>query len=253
MNKKYILILLFVTAAAAIFVVQRETKKGASQKVEKISKSMEKSKEEFESMTITSLKNLNLEKYKKIGDRTLIGSDLSAPQEIPTDKKYINKISKDWKEKFLGFMNEGSEYDRKIKIEVLGSHIISHEKYLMNAESVKIGYIQPDGSSASFKAFINSSNGVIIRTYDLVNVKPELEKDQFEGKEVATVEEITKLTGMLENDEELAGIRQEELHQDEIEERNRALASKEISDGMAKNEEEILEDVQNINQALQAK
>ena len=253
MNKKYIVILLFVTVAAAIFVVQKETKKGGAQKVEKISKSMEKSKKESESMAKRSLKDLNLEKYKKIGDRTLIGSDLSAPQEIPADKEYINKISKDWKEQFLGFMNEGSEYDRKIKVNVLGSHIISHEKYLMNAESVKIDYIQPDGSSASFKAFINSSNGVIIHTYDLVNVKPELEKDQFEGKEVATAEEITKLTGMLENDEEPSNAGQEELHQDEIEERNRSLAEVEVSEGMAKNEDEILEDVQSINQALHVK
>jgi hypothetical protein len=253
MNKKYIGMLLFVTVAAAIFVVQRETKKGASQNVEKISKSMEKSKKESEPMAKTSLQDFNLEKYKKIGDRTLIGSDLSAPQEIPTDKEYINKISKDWKEKFLGFMSEGSEYDRKIKMNVLGSHIISHEKYLMNAESVKIDYIQPDGSSASFKAFINSSNGVIIHTYDLVNVKLELEKDQFEGKEVATADEILTLTGMLENDEEPSGSGQEELRQDEIEKRNRSLAEVEVSEGMAKNEDEILEDAQSINQALQAK
>ena len=147
---------------------------------------------------------MNLKEYKEVNGRTLIGSDLSAPKEISKDKEFINEASKDWKDKFLGLMKEDKSFDRKIKVEVLGSHIISHEKYLLNAESVKVSFTQRDGSLAHFKAFVNSSNGGIIQTYDLVGVRPELEKDQFESQSVATEEEIEKLTGMLENDEEPA-------------------------------------------------
>ena len=75
----------------------------------------------------------------------------------------------------------------------------------------------------TLSAFVNSSNGGIIQTYDLVGVRPELEKDQFESQSVATEEEIEKLTGMLENDEEPAVVEKEDLNQEEIEERNRGL------------------------------
>ncbi len=123
----------------------------------------------------------------------------------------------------------------------------------MNAESVKISYIQPDGSSASFKALINSSNGAIITTYDLVGVKIELEKDQFEGEGLATEEEIEKLTEMLKNDKDPIALGIEEHNQEEIEEINRGLAEVEKSEALAKSEDQISEEVQKLNKELLTK
>ena len=253
MNKKYIGLFFLFVIIAGIFIVQKEPKKEVSKTLKAKIKKPEKAKDVTELLAKKDLKNLELKDYKKIGDRTLIGSDLSSPQEMPANKEYINTISKDWKEKMLGFMKEGSSYDRKIKTEVLGSHIISHENYLLNAESVKISYIQPDGSSASFKAFINSSNGAIITTYDLVGVKKELEKDQFEGKSLATEEEIEKLTEMLQNDQDPIASKVEELNQEEIEEINRGLAEVEKSEALAKSEDQIAEDAKKLNQELLTK
>ena len=253
MDKKYLGLFFLVVIIAAIFVVQKGPKKEVSKTVKTKIKKPEKAKDVSELLAKKDLKDLELKDYKKVGDRTLIGSDLSSPQEMPANKEYINTISKDWKEKMLGFMNEGSSYDRKIKTEVLGSHIISHENYLLNAESVKISYIQPDGSSASFKAFINSSNGAIITTYDLVGVNKELEKDQFEGKSLATEEEIEKLTEMLQNDKDPITFGREEPNQEEIEEINRGLAEVEKSEALAKSEDQIAEDTQRLNKELLSK
>ena len=250
MDKKYLGLFFLFIFGAAIFFVQKGPKKEVLKTVKTKIKKPEKAKVVSESLAKKDLKNIELTDYKKIGERTLIGSDLSSPQEIPANRKYINTISKDWKEKMLGFMNEGSSYDRKIKTEVLGSHIISHENYLLNAESVKVSYTQPDGSSASFKAFINSSNGAIITTYDLVGVKKELEKDQFEGKSLATEEEIEKLTEMLQNDQDPLASNIEEPNQEEIEEINRGLAEVEKSEALAKSEDQIAEDAKKLNQEL---
>ena len=253
MDKKYLGLFFLVVFGAAFYFIQKKPKKEVSKTVQTKIKKPQKAKDVSESLAKKDFKNLELKEYKKVGDRTLIGSDLSSPQEIPANKEYINTISKDWKEKMLGFMKEGSSYDRKIKTEVLGSHIISHENYLLNAESVKISYIQPDGSSASFKALINSSNGAIITTYDLVGVKIELEKDQFEGEGLATEEEIEKLTEMLKNDKDPIALGIEEHNQEEIEEINRGLAEVEKSEALAKSEDQISEEVQKLNKELLTK
>ena len=151
MNKKYIGFILFVVALATFFLVQKEPKKEVVKKPQKKEEIVEKSKVVAETLAKKDLKSLNLKEYKEVNGRTLIGSDLSAPQEISKDKEFINEASKDWKDKFLGLMNEDKSFDRKIKFEVLGSHIISHEKYLLNAESVKVSFTQRDGSLAHFK------------------------------------------------------------------------------------------------------
>ena len=90
MDKKYLGLFFLVVIIAAIFVVQKEPKKEVSKTVKTKIKKPEKAKDVSELLAKKDLKDLELKDYKKVGDRTLIGSDLSSPQEMPANKEYIN-------------------------------------------------------------------------------------------------------------------------------------------------------------------
>jgi hypothetical protein len=127
---------------------------------EKIKKSQEKSPEKM-SKNLEKLATLKKGEFLKYEGRLVLGDMLKPTNNIPKKIEFINKADPEWEKKTLGYLNESSDYDRKISITKKDGLISLNKEYGLYLEQAVISFTQRDGSRGSFEALINSENGSI--------------------------------------------------------------------------------------------
>ncbi|MFI5391248.1 MAG: hypothetical protein ACHQYQ_07795, partial [Bacteriovoracales bacterium] len=139
---------------------------GEDEKLAKIAEGFEKSqkaevKSDEISKNLTGLLTVKQENFPKYNNRMVIGETLKPLNKIPEKIELLNTVDPNWDKKTISYLNDSSDYDRKISIIKKGSLIGLNNQSGINLEQATISFTQRDGSRGSFEALINSENGSI--------------------------------------------------------------------------------------------
>ncbi len=139
---------------------------GEDEKLAKIAEGFKKSqkidvKKNEITKNLTGLLTIRQEDFPKYNSRMVIGETLKPLNKIPEKIELLNTVDPEWDKKTVSYLNESSDYDRKISITKKGSLIGLNNQSGINLEQATITFTQRDGKRGSFEALINSENGSI--------------------------------------------------------------------------------------------
>lgn len=228
---------------------------------EQIKKSQNKGPAEI-SKNLERLAVLKKDDHLKYEGRVVLGETLLPLKELPKKIEFINKADPEWDKKTLNYLNESSDYDRKISITKKDGLISLNKENGLYLEQAVISFTQRDGSRGSFEALINSENGSIEMVISK-NINESLEEPTIQRKNPdssnpfannATEEERKELNeGNTENI--LENLNQEKLAQfdaqqydDEIKEQERKLKEQNSDANFKKYVQEIKRQISSENE-----
>ncbi len=147
---------------------------------EKVKETQEKAPEKI-SKNLEKLTNLKHGDHPKFEGRLVLGQTLKPLDKIPEKIDFLNKVDPDWDKKTVNYLNESSDYDRKINITKKSGVISLNNETGIYLEQAVISFTQRDGSRGSFEALINSENGAIEIVISK-NINENLEEPNIEVK-----------------------------------------------------------------------
>lgn len=217
---------------------------------DKISKNLEK---------LTNIKEGGFPKYE---NRMVLNDNFLPLNKFPEKIELLNKADPDWDKKTVGYLNESSDYDRKINITKKGGLIALNKGNGIYLEQAVITFTQRDGTRGSFEALINSENGEIemvlskninedIEEPSLRPKNPESQSNPFSN--IATSEEVKELNeGNTENI--IENLNQDKLanfdaqqYEEEIKEQEKILKEKNSNANYKKYVEELKRQISSDN------
>lgn len=147
---------------------------------EKVKKTQEKAPDKI-TKNLAKLANLKHEDHPKFEGRLVLGQTLKPLDKIPEKIDFLNKVDPDWDKKTVSYLNENSDYDRKINITKKTGVISLYNESGLYLEQAVISFTQRDGSRGSFEALINSENGSIEIVISK-NINENLEEPNIQAK-----------------------------------------------------------------------
>lgn len=129
----------------------------------------------------TALGTIKEGEFPKYEGRLVIGENLKPQKKIPGKIEFINKADPEWDKKTISYLNESSDYDRKINITKKQGIIGYDNEHGVYLEQAVITFNQRDGTKGSFEAFINSETGAIEIVISK-NINEEIEEPNIQAK-----------------------------------------------------------------------
>jgi len=158
---------------------------GEDQKLIELADKVKKSKEispEKVSKNLDQLAKIKEKKFPKYEDRIVLNENLLPLNKLPGKMEILNKADPNWDKKTLSYLNESSDYDRKINITKKGSLIALNNENGIYLEQAVISFTQRDGTRGSFEALINSENGTIEMVISK-NINEDIEEQDIRVKD----------------------------------------------------------------------
>ncbi|MFZ8934252.1 MAG: hypothetical protein ACO20H_10750 [Bacteriovoracaceae bacterium] len=158
------LFVILVLVSGVLFFFSRQTQETPKKK----RASLFKAKSHKQSQIPTSLQS-----HEK---KVVLDEKLKKTKALPPKSKAINKVSKNWPEKTVAFLEENSDFDRDIQIERIQDIVVSAGEKHFHLGRAFMKFNQADGSRGVMELIINPENGDIIHSFGH-DYNKDIEKD----------------------------------------------------------------------------